>query len=260
MLKPVRPAAPIRAKYEARLFALIDEMHASILHWVSAEWNKADPETTLYGTDESPVNMLKTMIARLGKQWTGRFDELAENLSAYFAKSVMARNDRALAEMLRKGGFTVRFKMTKAMRQTFNAVRAENVGMIRSIADQHLARVETIVMQSVSQGRDLATMTKALTRQFGVTKRRAAFIALDQNNKATATLRSVREQEIGITEGYWLHSGGGKEPRASHKAFSGKRFKLSEGHDFGDGFGKVLPGQAINCRCTWRAIVPGFDG
>ncbi|MDE2434720.1 MAG: hypothetical protein KGM49_00535 [Sphingomonadales bacterium] len=259
MLKPIRPAAPIRARYEARLTAMIDDMHASILHWITAAWNKADPETTLYGQDEAPVKVLKSMMSQLGRQWSDRFDELADSLADYFSKAVLARNDRALAEMLRKGGFSVRFKMTKAMRQSYDAVRAENVGLIRSIAAQHLGQVDTLVMQSVSQGRDLATLTKALHRQLGVTKRRAAFIALDQNNKATAVLQKSRHIELGITKAKWLHSAGGKTPRPEHKAFSGKVYDIREGHDFGDGNGPVWPGTAINCRCVSVPIVPGFD-
>lgn len=259
MLKPVRPAAPIRARYDRRVQALIDEMHASIMHWVLATYRANEPETVLYGADETPVRALQAALDKLGKRWLKRFDDLSDSLAAYFAKAVKDRNDRALMADLRKGGFSVRFKMTKPMRDAYDAVRAENVGLIRSIAEQHLGRVETLVMQSVSQGRNLSSLTKSLEQSFGVTKRKAALIARDQNNKATATMRSIRERELGVTEGVWMHSGGGREPRQSHKAFTGKRFTLSEGHDFGDGFGPVLPGQPINCRCTWRAVLPGFD-
>lgn len=258
-LSPIRPAAPIRAKYEARLLALVDEMHASIMHWIKAEYRKSIRPTMLYGADETPVKALQRELNTLGRRWTKRFDELADNLASYFAQAVRDRCDRTLLGDLRRGGMSVRFKMTAAMKNAFDGVRAENVSLIKSIAAEHLADVETMVMQSVSQGRDLAALTRDLTTIKGVSRRRAQRIALHQNNMATATMRGAREQELGITEGEWLHSGAGKHPRPAHKAFSGKRFKLSEGHDFGDGFGKVLPGQAINCHCTWRAIVPGFD-
>jgi uncharacterized protein with gpF-like domain len=259
VLKPIRPAAPIRIKYEQRLLALLDEMHTSVLHWVRAEYRRNTPQTILYGADETPVKALQSAIDKLGARWLRRFDDLAGSLADYFSKAVKDRCDRTLMSGLRDGGFSVRFKMTDAMRDAFDGTRAENVALIKSIPEQYLGQVEAAVMQSVSQGRDLASLTRSLTKIKGVSQRRAAHIALDQNNKATATMRSVRERELGITEGVWMHSGGGREPRRSHKAFSGQRFKLSEGHDFGDDFGPVLPGQAINCRCTWRAVVPGFD-
>lgn len=258
-LRPIRPAAPIREKYEAQLKAAVDKMHRSIAREIAAEWRRNTPETVMFGEDETSASAMQKVMNRLSRSWLRRFDELSENLADYFAKAVFARCDRTLQADLRKGGFSVRFKMTKPMRDAYTAIRAENVGLIRSVAEQHLSKVETLVMQSVSRGRDLKTLTSELTKQTGISKRRAANIALHQNNMATSTMRSVRERELGITEGEWVHSGAGKHPRPAHKAFSGKRFKLSEGHDFGDGFGKVLPGQAINCHCTWRAIVPGFD-
>jgi SPP1 gp7 family putative phage head morphogenesis protein len=159
---------------------------------------------------------------------------------------------------LRKAGMSVRFKMTAAMNDAYQAVRAENVNLIKSIAQQHLTQVETLVMQSVQQGRDLGALTQELTARYGVTKRRAAFIAKDQNNKATATMTRVRHLELGITQAKWLHSAGGKHPRPEHVAFSGKVYQIANGHDFGDGEGPVWPGQPINCRCVAIPIVPGF--
>ena len=257
-LTPIRPAAPIREKYERRLLALIDEMHRSIVHWISAEYRRATPEVTLLASDETPASVLSKALRKLGKRWLDRFDDLAPRLADYFSTQVRDRCDRTLAADLRKGGMSVRFKMTAAMRDAFDAVRAENVGLIRSIAEQHLSQVETAVMQSVSRGRDLASLTQDLTARYGVTKRRAAFIARDQNNKATAVMTRVRHLELGITKAKWLHSAGGKAPRPEHVRFSGQVYDIARGHDFGYGEGPVLPGQLINCRCVSVPIVPGF--
>lgn len=259
MIPAIRPAAPIRNRYEARVHALIDEMGKALIREIKQQWEDDAPETVLLGSDKSPSQMLSDLMRRLGKHWQSRFDDLADSMADYFATAVQRRCELTLAAQLRKAGMSVRFKMTAPMRDAFNAVRAENVSLIKSIGQQHLGKVEQLVMQSVSQGRDLGTLTRELQRQTGITKRRASRIALHQNNMATATMRAVREKEVGITEVVWLHSGGGKEPRESHKSFSGKRFLLSEGHDFDDGFGKVLPGQAIGCRCTWRPVIPGFE-
>ncbi|WP_374413259.1 phage minor head protein [Novosphingobium colocasiae] len=257
-LPPIRPAAPIRERYEGRLAAEVDAMQRAIIRAITAAWRANTPETVLMGSDETATSALQKALNALARKWLKRFDDLSDELAGHFTNAVRDRCDRTLQDQIRRGGFSVRFKMTAPMRDAFNAVRAENVGLIRSVGEQHLAKVETLVMQSVSRGRDLKTLTAELHKQTGVTKRRAAHIALHQNNMATATMRSVRERELGVSEGIWLHSGGGREPRASHKAFSGQRFNLAEGHDFGDGFGRVLPGQAINCRCTWKAILPGF--
>lgn len=258
MLKPIRPAAPIQAKYEQRVLAELLAMHRAVLADVRKTWREREPETIITAMDDIPARALQQALARVGKIWLRRFDDLSDELAEYFSTAVRSRCDRALADMLRRGGFSIRFKMTPAMRDAFAAVRAENVGLIRSIAEQHLSKVETLVMQSVSQGRDLGTLAKALEQNFGVSQRRAAFISRDQNNKATAVMTRTRHVELGITTAKWLHSAGGKHPREPHVRFSGKTYDIREGHDFGDGLGPVWPGTAINCRCVAVPIVPGF--
>lgn len=257
-LTPIRPAAPIREKYERRMLALIDEMHRSLVHWLTAEYRRNSSEVTLLAADETPTRLLQTALGRLARRWLARFDELAPRLADYFSTQVRDRCDRTLAADLRKGGMSVRFRMTPAMRDAFAAVRAENVALIRSIAEQHLTQVEAAVMRSVSQGGDLASLTNELTARHGVTRRRAALIARDQNNKATAAMTRVRHLELGVKQAIWLHSAGGKTPRENHVAFSGKVYDIAAGHDFGDGEGPVHPGQLVNCRCVPKAIVPGF--
>lgn len=258
-LKPIRPSAAIRADYERRLQAEIADMHASILRWLVAEYRRATPEIVIYASDDSPARTLQSAMRSLGRRWLKRFDELAPRLAQHFATAVHSRSDRALMADLRRAGMSVRFKMTAAMNDAFQATVGENVSLIRSIAEQHLGQVEQLVMRSVQDGRDVGALTKELTARYGVTKRRAAFISLDQNNKATAVMTKVRHLELGITKAKWLHSAGGRHPREKHVAFSGKTYDVAKGHDFGDGAGTVWPGTAINCRCVSVPIVPGFD-
>ncbi|MCH5894342.1 phage head morphogenesis protein, partial [Salmonella enterica] len=85
------------------------------------------------------------------------------------------------------------------MNTALQASITENVNLIRSIPQQHLTQVETLVMQSVSRGRDLKTLTDELEKRYGITRRRAALIARDQNNKATSVMQSARQRSVGIT-------------------------------------------------------------
>lgn len=255
-IKPIRPSAPIREKYQGRVDAMVKEMHASLVWWLRAEYRKADPATVLLAQDASAATEIQRAMQSLAKRWLEKFDALADSLADHFARDVKSRCDNALRSDLAKGGMSVRFTMTPAMRDVFDAVRAENVSLIRSIASEHLSEVEGMLMRSVSRGRDVGYMTRQLEKRFGITRRRAAFIARDQNNKATAAMTNARHLELGITQGRWRHSGGGKQPRHSHVQFSGQVFDLREGHDFGDGFGAVLPGEVPNCRCFVEPVMP----
>jgi uncharacterized protein with gpF-like domain len=109
----------------------------------------------------------------------------------------------------------------------------------------------------VQAGRDLGYLSKELQDRYGITKRRAALIARDQNNKATAVITRVRQQELGVTECVWLHSHGGKHPRPSHVAADNKKYDVSKGM-FLDGKW-TWPGVEVNCRCVARAVIPGLS-
>lgn len=257
ILRPVHPNVGIEVAYRRKLTALIDEMAKSVSYWLEAKYRQNEPEIA---QDELSSAALREAIKKLVKRWNDRFDEAAKQLAEHFSKSVSQRSDAALKKILKDGGFAIEFKMTRAQRDVLNATIQENVSLIKSISQRYLTNVEGIVMRGVQTGRDLAQITTDLQEQHGVTRRRAAFIARDQSNKATASLTRARQIEAGLTEAIWVHSGGGKEPRPSHlKAGRDKaRYDIREGwYDPHEGK-HILPGELINCRCVSRAVVKGF--
>jgi SPP1 gp7 family putative phage head morphogenesis protein len=106
----------------------------------------------------------------------------------------------------------------------------------------------------VSSGGDLKTLATSLREEYGLTKKRAALIARDQNRKATAVIHRDSLLDLGVTQAVWHHSHAGKTPRPSHVAANGKVYELSKGLLVEGEY--IQPGQEINCRCTCRAIVP----
>lgn len=253
-LAPVRPSAAVRAAYQRKLDRLIDEMNRSLAYFLEQNYRRQRPRMAL---DASPARELRAAMRKLSRRWLARFNEAAPQLADYFATAASDRVDAELKRILRNAGFSVRFKMTKAQNDAIQATIGENVSLIKSIAERHLTNVEGIVMRSVQEGRDLGTVTKALTENYGVTKRRAATIARTQNNMATATVTRVRQQELGVRKAKWLHSAGGKHPRPEHVAFSGKTYDVDKGA-FLEGTW-TWPGREINCRCVSVPIIPGFD-
>jgi hypothetical protein len=257
-LTAIRPQPAVRIEYQRRLDELVDEMGKSLLYWLRASY-RAEPPATI--AQDSATSILAAAFDRLQARWLGRFEELAPKISTWFAAGSKARVDGTMKNDLRKGGFTGKFQLTDAMRDAYHAVVDENVGLITSLASQHLTGVRTALMQSVQTGRDLGHLAQHLEKQVGITKRRAAFIARDQSNKATAVMVRTRALELGITKARWLHSAGGKTPRPEHVKAGRNRlvFDLAKGHDFDNGEGTVWPGTAINCRCVAVPIVPGFE-
>ena len=252
-INAVHPNKGIQAEYKRRLDKLIDEMHHSLLYWLSAAYKANTPEMA---TDASPAKEMQKVMRKLAKRWNKNFDEASKKLADYFSIAIANRADGALKDILKKSGFSVEFKMTDEMNDVMQATIGEQVGLIRSIAQQHLSEVEGLVMRSVSQGRNLKYLSDEMQKRYGVTKRRAALIARDQNNKATANIVRVRQKSIGATQAIWVHSHGGKTPRPSHlKAGQDKLIYDIDKGAYLDGKW-VWPGTEINCRCVSKTIVP----
>lgn len=250
---PFRPSAAVRERYERALEQMVDKMGRSLCKWLLAAY-RANP-AVLYAADASPADILRWAMAKLAKRWQAQFDAFANPAADLFAN----RTRDQLHRDLRNAGFTVRFKPTAAMRDAFDAVRNQNVSLIKSIAEQHLTAVDGLVQRTVASGFDLSVLAGGLEKQLGVTKRRAAFIARDQAGKSLAMMQRAQLLELGYTKGKWLHSAGGHSPRPEHVAFSGKVFDLVKGHDFDDGEGPTWPGVPVNCRCVMGVAIPGID-
>lgn len=255
VLPPTRPNAGLEAAYRRDLDALVKAMAESLEYWLTAQWRAKTPATV--AQDASGAQMLRDTLRRLGNRWQAKFDALADTAARRFADKTLKLTDIAFTDSLKKAGFAVDFTMTPGMQDAYSAVVGEQVGLIRSIASQHLTQVETVVMQGVQNGRDLAYIHDQLRERYGVTKRRAALIARDQSNKATSTLNRQRQKDLGITKAKWRHSGGGKEPRPSHVAADGQEYDLEKGM-YLDGVW-TWPGVEINCRCTSSPVIPGFE-
>ena len=261
LLPDVRPNAGIEAWYRRALDKAVSEMHDSLVYWLSAQYTAAGlaQDAADGGASGNPALIMRGSLRALSKRWQAVFDKLADTWSKRLAEKVLRQSDGTLGPAVKAEGFAVKFTMTDPMREAYQAVIGENVALIKSIASQHLTEVEGLVMRSVARGRDLGTLTKELQARYGTTKRRAALIARDQNNKATSVLTEARQKSLGITEGIWKHSHAGKVPRPEHLAAHGQRFDLAKGIYMPTEGRWVKPGEDINCRCTWQPVVPGFD-
>ena len=210
-------------------------------------------------SDASPTKELQLALTRWGDKWIKRFDLMSNKLSLDFAARNQQATQTAMMAAFKKSGFTVKFAPTRKSIEAYKAVAAENIGLIKSIAQKYHSDVQVQVWESVKRGGDLKTISEKLERTYGITRRRAALIARDQTSKAKAVMEAVRHQELGIKQAIWMHSHAGKEPRPTHVKMNSKLYDLSKGMWDSDEGEYVHPGQLINCRCTMRPFIPGFE-
>ena len=203
--------------------------------------------------------LLRKALSKWSTLWTRRLDKVSGSIARDFALKNRNATDAAMLGKLAKAGFTVKFKPTPASTNALDAVIAENVGLIRSIPQKFLADVEVQVWQAVMSGSDMDTLSKNIKAKYGVAWRRAALIASDQNAKAKAAMERARREEVGITKAAWMHSHAGETPRPTHVAMDGEVYEVSKGMWDSAVQKWIWPGTEINCRCSDRAVIPGFD-
>lgn len=255
----VRPNAGFIAIYRKRLDCMVDAMMRSYQKWVMAAYRAEPPAVAALAMDASATTM-KKVLAELKKKWFKDFDDGSEALAKWFAQGVNKRSDIQLKAILKKAGFAIGdLKMTKAQRDVLAASIEENVSLIKSIGEKYHTQIEGDVMRAVQTGLDQGALAKKLYKTGEVTKKRAKFISRDQSFKANSSLQKARQLDLGITHGIWHHSHAGKEPRPSHVANDGKKFDLRTGWYDPDEGEWIMPGQLINCRCTWAPIIPELE-
>jgi uncharacterized protein with gpF-like domain len=263
ILRPIRASAAIEDAYQRKLNDLIDEMFRSALYFVKATLRANPTRITALAEDRNPIQTIRDAIRNLAKRWTKRIDDAAPKLAEWFATAVHKRSDVALKKILRDSGIAIKWEMSASERDALNATIGENVALIKSIPSQAFTQIEGIVMRGVAAGGDIGGITKDLQHQFGVTRRRAAFIARDQNNKANTIMQRTRQLEMqgAQAEAIWCHSSAGHTPRPTHvKAGRDKvRYSVADGWLDPDEGKKIWPGQLPNCRCFSKLVVKGFS-
>lgn len=285
-IRGVKPNLGLELRYRRVLLKMVDRMSESVTYWlksayrqnepVMAEDAKAKPDAKKkikseqskasqakarkrIARDGLPAEELQKAVRKLARRWQRQINEGAPALAKYFAQAAEDRTSGDLERILSESGLTVEFTLTPAQRDVLKATVNANVALIRSLPAKYFASVEQAVMESVQQGRDLSYLAKRLQREHGITKRRAALIARDQNNKATSALQRARQTELGIKKAIWHHSHAGKVPRRTHVQMDGKTYDVQKGmYDSKEGR-YVHPGELINCRCTGESVIPGLS-
>jgi len=260
-VRAVHANAGVEEWYRRELDKLVTKMQESVTAGILAAYGQIEPPGLAKDAarPRNPSLLLKAALRKWGGLWVSRFDKLSLEIGQKFARKSFTITQTQMRSALAEAGFTVKFQPTPASKAAYQAVVAEQVNLIKSIPQQYLKDVESKVWQSVMKGSDMHALSADLRKTYGVTRERAALISRDQNNKAKAIIEKTRRQELGITHAIWQHSAGGKVPRATHVAMSGKAYPIAQGMYDSDAKKYVLPGELINCRCTSRAVIPAFE-
>ena len=128
----------------------------------------------------------------------------------------------------------------------------ENVDLIKTIPHDTLSKMRDIVYDGYANGKSTTEMMKDIMRVYGVNKRRARFIAIDQIAKLNGAIQRAQQMDAGIKEYIWS-TVRDERVRKSHRELNGKKFSWDEPPENSDGR-RCHPGQDFRCRCIGRPV------
>lgn len=127
---------------------------------------------------------------------------------------------------------------------------AQNTQLIKSVPEQYLTQVQTVLRQGVMNGIAPGALAKEISEKTGVTLRRANIIARDQVSKANSDLSEYRMKDLGVDSYVWntVHD---ERVRPTHRLSDGQTYTFKEGSPHAN---HRNPGQEILCRCWARPV------
>lgn len=200
--------------------------------------------------NDSYAQSLEEVFDRLRKAYVN-IDKDARFIAGSFVDDVNSVNRKQFyAAMENAVGVSLeRVVQNEGLGDVLVATTRENVNLIKSIPEQYLKSVESIVFNGTVQGSKAGSMISQIQKAGGVTERRAKLIARDQSSKINSAITQKRSQALGVTEYVW-RTAGDERVRQTHKSNNGKTFSWDKppketGH----------PGTDIQCRCVAQPII-----
>lgn len=204
-----------------------------------------------YIADGWPDVIAGIMDVVRGRWESSQFNAIADRIARSF---VMAANRTNQARNERDIGINA-IVGNQQLQDALDAATYENVQLIKSIPQQYLDRVGSIVNTNMRAGNRPSAIAKLLQDQFGVTERRAKFIARDQTAKINADLNQARQTAAGFEYFEWDDSDD-ERVRKRHDEIANKVTAYGRGvyrwdnPPLSDSGVPIIPGSDYACRCV----------
>lgn len=187
--------------------------------------------------------------APVGLQLNAAADAIVSDLGRQFVQTT--------AQLSNRIGITP--DVDVGMRQTLNKALTENLELgIKDFAKERIPELRRRVEENVFQfGARNDRLAKIIEAEFGVSKRKAEFLADQETGLLTAKYREARYKEIGSDDYFWYTSNDARV-RPTHRALNNKKFSFSTGANVspqGEPARYCNPGEDWRCRCVPRPIV-----
>lgn len=246
--KPIKNPASVGVQYNAEMQEIIKAIRADIDKRLIPLLRDLSPQ---YTTDAWPDQITTALSALVDKWQSPDFRGIADRLAAQFVGGVNTWNAKKFGTDMKRFGIDV-FGDAPELNDFIRLSVANNAQLIKSIPEQYLNQVQSIVLSNVQAGARSSDIVKTLSDQFGVTKRRAKVIARDQTAKVNSALAQKRQMSVGFEYFQWIDSDDSRV-RSRHEAIANKVTAYGKGiyrYDnppLSDKGQPILPGQDYQC-------------
>ena len=254
--KPVLPALGAGRLYNAQLQKLVRAISKDINTQLVPLIRDLEPQyvTDSAVTDAWPEDITR-MFLFLSEKWSSpQFLKAANDTAKVYVDRLNQNNSRKFQRQMRSVGLNV-FGDSPAVENILSASIADNTRLIKSIPDQYLTNVESIVFSNMRAGLRPSAITQQLSDQFGITQNRAKLIARDQTSKANGELSKQRQIDTGFEFFKW-ETAKDVRVRDPHAKLAKQDIGFGPGvyrwdkppkNDKGE---TIIPGQEVQCRCV----------
>jgi len=240
------------------------------LKGIGAEW---DPKREEFRLPKSQVpEELKPAIAEANLKFEERIKEidkiLSQILPADFAGSIKSEyifdknileTDSKIVKTLKS--VSVPIQLTPSQRAKIAREWTDNLDRsIQNFTKKEIRSLRATIQRNVASGGRYESVAEAIKSSFGVTERKAHFLARQETNLLMAKLKETRYVANGVYEYKWgCAAGSAAHPvRPSHKILEGRVFRFDQPPITtppGESPRRNNPGEDYNCRCFAIPIV-----
>lgn len=208
-------------------------------------------------TADSWSDRIQDILNRLLAQWDSPlFDAFASRMANQFVKSTLDFADR---QNKRSFGIEVFNGSSTKLNNYMQAATIQNVNLIKSIPQRYLEDVGNTVQAGMRAGVLPKYIAQSIEESYGVSSRRAKFIARDQAAKVNGEITKQRQIDAGGEYFGWMdvHD---QRVRHRHREIAnadvgfGKGIYRWDALPLSDKGTPIQPGSDYQCRCGARFI------
>lgn len=207
-------------------------------------------------------DMINVIFRRLNSMFTGVVTMgFAKNTATQMVARVGTANKRKFNKSVERvtginlGGVITSEGLNDFVELSIN----KNVGLIKSLPEEYLKQVETLVNNGVINGERYSTIAKKITAKVGSANSKLAgriqTIARNEVQTINAQISLRRSDALGIKKGIYMTSDDEKV-RPCHEELDGVEYDINKGAWSKKCQKFIQPGITdINCRCSFRPII-----